>query len=197
MPNLALRCRCGRVRAHAVDVSPSSTNSVVCYCHDCRAFARWLGRDDLLDAGGGSHIVQMARGRVVFDEGLDAVKCMRLSRRGLFRWYASCCKTPIGNTVPVVPFIGVISGFFDPDAAARWSREVPALVRVQTRSACGPVPSASAPELPMFFRVTRLLLGWMIHRLGGDTLFDAKTKKPRVEPLVLTIAERDALRDGA
>jgi hypothetical protein len=197
MTDLLLRCRCGHVRAHAVDVSPSTTNCVVCYCHDCRAFARWLGRDDLLDAGGGTRVVQMARGRVAFDAGLDAVQCMRLSDKGMFRWYASCCRTPVGNTLPVAPFLGVISGFFDPDAADRWTREVPLLVRVHTGSACGPVPAGGAPALPMFLRVTRLLLGWTVRGLGGDTLFDRKTRKPRVEPRVLTRSERDALRDGA
>jgi len=194
MTDLPLRCRCGHVHAHALDVSPSTTNYVVCYCHDCRAYLRWLGRNDLLDAGGGTQIVQMARGRVVFDQGLDAVQCMRLSDKGLFRWYASCCRTPVGNSIPVVPFLGVSTGFFDPDAAERWTRELPPLVRVQSRSACGPVRSDTAPAFPMFLRITRLLLGWAIRGLGGNTLFDAKTRKPRVEPRVLTRAERDALR---
>jgi hypothetical protein len=197
MTDLPLRCRCGHVRAQAVDVSPSTTNCVVCYCHDCRAFVRWLGRDDLLDAGGGTQVVQMARGRVVFDAGLDAVQCVRLSDKGMFRWYASCCRTPVGNTLRVAPFIGVSSGFFDPDAADRWTRGIPRLVRVQTGNACGPVPAGGAPALPMFLHVARLLLGWTIRGLGGETLFERKTRRPRVEPRVLTLSERDALRDGA
>jgi hypothetical protein len=115
----------------------------------------------------------------------------------MFRWYASCCRTPLGNTIPVAPFIGVSRGFFDPDAAERWTREVPPLVRTQTGSACGPVPAGGAPALPMLLHIARLLLGWTARGLGGETLFDPKTRKPRVEPRVLTRSERDALRDGA
>jgi hypothetical protein len=39
--SLPLRCRCGRVRGIASDVSPSSGFRFVCYCKDCQAFARF------------------------------------------------------------------------------------------------------------------------------------------------------------
>jgi hypothetical protein len=28
----------------------------------------------------------------------DAMGCLRLSDKGVFRWYTDCCRTPIGNT---------------------------------------------------------------------------------------------------
>jgi len=40
--NLPLRCRCGRVRGVANEVAPSAGFRFVCYCKDCRAFARFL-----------------------------------------------------------------------------------------------------------------------------------------------------------
>jgi hypothetical protein len=192
---LSLRCRCGQVRARAVEVAPDTTNRVVCYCHDCRAFARWLGREDLLDEAGGSEIVQMARGRVTIKHGLDRLSCVRLSDKGMFRWYASCCNTPIGNTVPSVPFIGVIGAFFDPEDERSRAEAFPRAVHIWTRSASGPVPPGSAPMLPMIVRVTRLVLTWKLRSLGGDTFFDPRNKTPRVLPRVLDHTERDALRD--
>jgi hypothetical protein len=168
---------------------------VVCYCKDCRAFARWLERSQILDAAGGTDIVQMARGRVVFDAGLEHVACVRLSAKGLHRWYASCCRTPIGNTLPAIPFMGVIDAFFDPTDAERRKAAIPPLSRIQIGSATGPVPPHSAPLLPMIVRIIGLVISWRIRGLGGETLFDSRTRKPRVEPRVLTLTERAALRD--
>jgi hypothetical protein len=54
--SLPLRCRCGRVRGIAGDVSPSSGFRFVCYCGDCQAFAHFLDRADVLDAAGGTDI---------------------------------------------------------------------------------------------------------------------------------------------
>src|SRR5262249_49832287 len=56
--DLPLRCRCGRVRGVASDVSSSSGFRFVCYCEDCQAFARFLERPDVLDPAGGTDIFQ-------------------------------------------------------------------------------------------------------------------------------------------
>ena len=57
---IEVRCRCGEVRGIVTDASPRTVNRVVCYCDDCQAYAHQLGRADLLNAKGGSDIVQMA-----------------------------------------------------------------------------------------------------------------------------------------
>lgn len=187
-----LSCRCGKVRARAVAAEPHNVNYVICYCRDCRAFARWLDRLDLCDAAGGSPIVQMARGRVDFTSGLDEVACVRLSEKGLFRWYAACCKTPIGNTIPKVPFIGVVGAFFANDGGPGALYGTPWLV--QTDGATGTVP-AHRWVGPMFLRLARLIAGWALRGLKGDTLFDRATSRPRVPPKLLTPSERAAIAD--
>src|SRR5215467_13480397 len=96
--DISLRCRCGRVRGIASDVSPSSGFRFVCYCNDCQAFARFLERPDMLDPAGGTDIFQMPPGCVKLTVGTDAVRCLRLSDKGVLRWYTDCCRTPIGNT---------------------------------------------------------------------------------------------------
>lgn len=55
MVDIPLRCRCGRMRGAARAVSPSAGFRFVCCCKDCRAFARFLERPDILDAAGGPH----------------------------------------------------------------------------------------------------------------------------------------------
>jgi hypothetical protein len=114
MMDLPLRCRCGYVRGIATRVSPSTGLRVICYCKDCQAFARFLDRADVLDAAGGTDIFQMPPGRVRLTAGPDAMRCLRLSKTEIYRWYADCCRTPIGNTAgPRVPVVGVIHCFMD------------------------------------------------------------------------------------
>src|SRR5690349_9274547 len=98
--DVELRCRCGEVGGRVKDAAPGAVNRVVCYCDDCQAFAHHLGRADLLDAQGGTDIVQVAPpASLVFDRGSDRIVGLRLTPKGLYRWYAISCKTPVGNTV--------------------------------------------------------------------------------------------------
>jgi len=94
--NHPLRCRCGQVEGHVVRPGPATR--AVCYCKDCQAFARFLGHaDSVLDAQGGSGIVATQPREVVFARGTEKIACMSLSERGMLRWYASCCNTPIAT----------------------------------------------------------------------------------------------------
>ena len=195
--DLPLRCRCGTVRGVAHGVAPSTVNHCFCYCDDCQAFAHFLGRaDDVLDAHGGTEITQMSQASVAFTAGTDKVAAMRLSPKGMIRWYASCCRTPIGNTMATsaMPFIGMIKAFIDAPSTALG----PIRGRGFAKSAKGgraAVPKDGLPELVMIARVLGKVLRW---RLRGDHnrsgLLDKVTVKPLVEPRVLGAAEREELR---
>jgi hypothetical protein len=105
----ALQCRCGTVKGWVSD--PAGANRAVCYCRDCQAFARFLGQEsEILDAQGGSDIVQTLPKNVTFTQGADALACIRLTDKGMIRWYAGCCRTPIGNTPENyrVSFVGLL-----------------------------------------------------------------------------------------
>ena len=194
---LLLRCRCGAVRGVARDVVPSKVNHCFCYCDDCQAFAHYLGRaDDVLDAHGGTEITQMSPANVAIASGADRIAAVRLTDKGLVRWYAGCCNTPIGNTMAAsgVPFIGVVQAFI----AAPSSALGPIRGRGFAKSAKGgrsAVPKDGLPDLVMVARVLARLLRW---RVRGDhkrsAFFDASSGKPLVEPRVLSAAERDDLR---
>lgn len=193
---LPLRCRCGAVRGVARNVAPSSVNHCFCYCDDCQAFAHYLGRaDDVLDAHGGTEVSQMSPANLAFTAGADKIAAIRLTAKGLVRWYARCCNTPIGNTMAAsgVPFIGVVHAFVDAPSAALG----PIRGRGFAQSAKGgraAVPKDGLPDLVMVARVLGKLLRW---RLRGDhkrtPLFDA-AGRPLVEPRVLAGIERDDLR---
>lgn len=95
--NHPVRCNCGALRGHVA--LPTTTSRGVCYCRDCQAYARALGRTkDVLDDAGGTEIIAVAPSHVVFERGLDSLACVSLTAKGLLRWYAQCCATPVGNT---------------------------------------------------------------------------------------------------
>jgi hypothetical protein len=195
---LPLRCRCGHVRGVADEVTPQSGFRFVCYCRDCQAFTRFLERPDVLDVAGGTDLFQMPTGRVRLTAGTDAVRCLHLSAR-IFRWYADCCRTPIGNTAgPRFPVIGLIHSFIDHDADGRSRDEVlgAPLCRIFERSAVGPLPAdAPAPaSLGLFANRAAKLLGWWLGGLARpNPFFDDHTNAPISEPRVLTPSERIAL----
>jgi hypothetical protein len=110
MTNLPVRCQCGAIQGTLHNVSPSTTQHLTCHCDDCRTFIRHIGRaDDLLTAHGGITVVQTSPPCLTIEQGIEHVGCIRLSPKGLLRWYATCCNTPLANMLdkPGLPFIGV------------------------------------------------------------------------------------------
>jgi hypothetical protein len=191
--DVELSCRCGEVHGRVRDASPRTSNRLICYCDDCQAFLHHLGRKDCIDEHGGVDIVQVAPATLSFDRGESRIVGVRLTKKGLFRWYTPCCNTPLGNTVgPAIPFIGIGSGAFtDPDAAFGKPG-----ASVWGKFAIGKPPKGSTGfDLRLFARIARLIFGW---RLRGLTwphpFFDRQTKEPTHSVTVLATAERNALR---
>jgi hypothetical protein len=195
--DLPLRCRCGHVRGVACDVS--SGFRLVCYCKDCQAFARILASPDVLDAAGGTDILQMPPGRMTLTAGTDALRCLRFSEKVL-RWYADCCRTPIANSAasPRFPLIGLIHSFMDFEACGSSADEKfgPPLCCIHERSAVSPLP-AGAPPPASFGILTRRaskVLGWWMRGLGRpNPFFDVRTGAPLSAPRLVTPEERAAL----
>lgn len=196
--SVPLRCRCGALRGE-VEVGPGTGQRIVCYCDDCQALARFLERDDVLDAHGGSDIFQTRPAGVRITEGADQLACMRLSEKGMHRFYARCCRTPIANTLGArAPFVGLASTALDP--GARESALGPPIARVQGRFAIGGVPAGAHPTVgPGLIARTFAFLarGFLTGSHAPSPFFDARTKQPRVTPEVLTPTRRDALRSTA
>ena len=112
--SIDLACRCGDVHGRVVRASPEAADHMLCYCDDCQAYLHHLGRTDLFDGHGGTDIVQVAPSALSFDRGVDRIVGLRLTPKGLYRWYASCCKTPLGNSFgSALPFVGLVVQTFD------------------------------------------------------------------------------------
>jgi hypothetical protein len=185
--NHALRCNCGKLQGtlkHTTEI-----NRCVCYCTDCQAFARFLKREhDILDAVGGTSIVQTIPKHVNFLEGTENLACIRLTETGLLRWYAACCNTPIGNTPPnsKFPFIGLIHNCLSTEPASLDKTFGPVRMHVNTQSAIG----EPKPKSMGFFTGNLRVMGMVLRsRLDGsykqNPFFVAATGAPIVTPKVL------------
>jgi hypothetical protein len=192
-----LRCRCGEVEGVITDASPRTANRVVCYCDDCQSFAHHLDRADVLDAQGGSDVVQVAPSALRITKGAERITGMRLSPKGLFRWYASCCRTPIGNTLaPKVPFVGIVAHAFEGGAATADAAFGKPVAKILGRYAIGtPPPGSTSLDVRVLIGVVAKVLGW---KLRGKTwphpFFDRTTRAPAYPVTVISREERDALR---
>jgi hypothetical protein len=188
-----LSCRCGAFQGRVVLTGAASR--VICYCKDCQAFARFLEREgDVLDAQGGSEIVQMAPDCVEFTQGQAQLAVMKLSDKGMLRWYAACCRTPVGNTMTSrnLPFVGMLHSCLN--TAPLEPSFGPVRARFNAASALGdPRPVDQGVLLSVFQVAARLVVG----RLSGryrHTPFFTDGNLPVVEPLVITAQVREHLR---
>jgi hypothetical protein len=195
-PEAKLSCTCGKVRAIASGVGPNTVNRIVCYCSDCQAFLHQLRRSDLFDAHGGSDIVQLAPASLRIEQGQALIRVLRLSEKGLFRFYASCCNTPFGNCVPFPPFLGIARQTFSFDASGGADAAVGApRGLVYGQHAVGTPPPGSTKLNPLL--IARILLSMLRWRLRGQhkphPYFD-ENKQPRYPVITLSSAEREQLR---
>lgn len=199
--DLPIRCSCGTLRGVARGVSSDRVNRVVCYCDDCQSFAHFLGRaKEILDPHGGTDIFQISPARVEFGEGSEHLACMRLTPKGLLRWYADCCRTPVGNTLPTcqVPFVGMIHSCID-QTADEHSLDTslgPVRARVNARFAIGDRTELAAYDRAPLSLYLRFAAMFLMARLRGEhkksPFFDPQTGKPSATPHILSENE---LRD--
>jgi Family of unknown function (DUF6151) len=192
-----LSCGCREVRGVVTNVSPHTVNRVICYCDDCQAFLHQLDRADLLDAQGGSDIVQIAPRSLSFVQGKERIIGLRLAAKGIYRWYASCCRMPVGNTLgPAIPFVGIVAQAFATEAQEPDQLFGPPIGRIFGKYAVGRPPEGSTRLNPwLIARAVRMVVGW---RLSGQTwphpFFDRATRAPSFPLTTLSLQEREALR---
>ena len=188
--NVNLKCQCGAVTGVASDITPESGNRVVCCCDDCQRFAGYLNREsDVLDEFGGTDIYQTSQAQVNVTRGAEQLRCVRLSKKGLIRWYTDCCKTPIGNTMSAgVPFIGVVHSFMDLEND-RDNTLGPVRAYVQVKHATGEHTyphSADKFPLGITLRIASKMLVWKITGKSKPSAFFDDNGKPVSSPTVVS-----------
>lgn len=190
-----IRCSCGKLEGTLAQTH--RVNRGICYCADCQAFARYLRRaEQILDRSGGTDIIQTTPSNVTFTDGIEHLACMRLTPNGLLRWYASCCNTPIGNTLAnyKLSFVGLVHSCLESAPMSLDEAFGPIRMQVNTRSALG----EPKPEAFGFARGALRIAGMLLKaRLDGSykrtPFFIPGSGTPIVEPKVLSPQAREDL----
>lgn len=184
----SIQCRCGKVDMSIEMPIPDTSARITCYCKDCRAFSTHLGAEEDIGTRGASDLLHVAPRRLRFCNGAEHMDCLRLSPKGLFRWYAACCNSPMFVTLPKdVPFISVVVprmvDVVPPDPVATVFSE-------QALDGQGPLP-VNHGRLTVVVRFFRRIAGALLTgHFRSHPLFEAG--KPMAEPTVLSLEERKA-----
>jgi len=193
--NHPLQCRCGTLKGY-VDTS-KPVNRAVCYCKDCQAFAHYLGRSsETLDRNGGTDVIQTVPAKVTFTQGREALACMRLSEKGLVRWYANCCNTPIGNTSADyrVSFVGLIHNCLEAPPASINDSFGPVRMWSFAKNAKTKISASPFGIVPGILRLIAMVLRARLNGTYKRTpFFFVDTGLPIVTPKILAHGEREAV----
>lgn len=170
------QCRCGTLRGEVDE--PHRAMRAVCYCRDCRTYAHWLGQpQQVLDASGGTDIAATHSRYVRLTAGAPQLACMSLSPRGLLRWYANCCNTPVANTPRdwKLPYVGLVHTCLERVQPLEASFP-PVQMDINTKSALGPTPRRGGPVALARFgaMVLRLSAARVTGSYRRTLFFDAK-----------------------
>jgi hypothetical protein len=192
-----IQCQCGQIRGLLSPTAPS--NRCICYCDDCQAFARHLHAHRALDKQGGTEVIQVPPSNLQFTHGADKLACLRLTHRGLLRWYAACCNTPIGNTPAKqgMSFVGLIHTCLG-DATARKASFGPVTMVVGVKTAIG----EDKPEQKgLFSGVAKTMAMILKARTNGayrrNPFFEQDTGVAVAVPTVLSASELRAAKATA
>jgi hypothetical protein len=170
---IPLRCRCHQVQG---ELGTARTYvRATCYCKSCQAYAHWLGTPGLTDAAGGSDVVAMSPSQVRFTAGQEQIACMSLSDRGILRWYAACCRTPLGNTprTPDVHYVGIHTACLEGAGDAVDAAFGPAgRCVINTDSATAPVRATPLAFAFGGLRIAMGILGARLRKLRASPFFD-------------------------
>lgn len=189
-----LQCRCGALRGYVS--APQECTRLVCYCKDCQAFARFLGDPArILDPMGGTNVVVAHPRQVAFTHGLDKLASMSLSDSGMYRWYASCCNTAIGNTSRnmKMAFVGLTETCLKHPGASLDAAFGPVRMRSVVKSATGTVEPTGWRAIPVLFGFASSLLGARLSGSYRNNPFFTANGSPLVQSRVLNVEERARL----
>ncbi len=184
---LGFSCSCGALAGHVTADGVRSGTHVVCYCSDCRAGELYFQQAD--PAPGPVDLFQLSPDTVVIDQGTEHLAAIRLSPKGMFRWYAKCCNTPICTTLKSArtPFAGLsVNCFDDPE------RLGPVVSKGYVPAADGRRKHESAHRAAWAL-IKRMAVARLSGRWKQTPFFDKATGAPIVEPRVIDKSERTAL----
>ncbi len=187
MNEIEVECNCGSIQGRTMPVDADSGTRLICCCDDCQRYANYLNHENsVLDQYGGTEVFQMPVSFLQITKGTEKVACIRLSSKGLYRWYASCCCTPIGNTMgSKVPFIGLFLSFVK-NAELSDSILGKSKGYIHTKYALQDVPNdLKGNTFKLIIRSLAKIMAWKVKGLSRPSAFFNDQGKPVATPKIL------------
>jgi len=194
---MQIQCDCGQFKAELSHFPKDTPGRSVCYCIDCQTFMHHLGRVELLDPAGGSEIIPVYPVDLTIKAGAEKLACVRLSLKGLYRWSTSCCQTPLANTRPGIPWVGLSHRVFGKDTSVLQKTLGQIKCRIWGKYATSPPPQGTSQETTLrdFGIIFPFLLkGFIFKKAKTSPFFVGEERAPVVIPRILSLEERDNLR---
>jgi len=115
--DLPFACNCGTIKGTLRGVTPARGSHARCHCIDCRAAEVYLNQPD--PAPQAVQLFQTTPDRFDFDQGFDQLGVFSFGDKNLLRWYATCCGTPMFNTLrkPKLAFASIMTSALSDPAA--------------------------------------------------------------------------------
>lgn len=197
--SVQIQCECGQFRAELKDFPKRTPGRLACYCDDCQTYLHYLGRQDLLDAGGGTEVIPVYPADMKIVSGLNVLKCTRLGPNGMFRWSTTCCNTPIGNIRPKFPWVGLIHRVYNVQDRKFLEKILgPVKSAISAKYARGTPMEIASEKLTLkdFWTVFPFLFkGFLAKKFMPSPFFQSDRVTPIVAPKILTLEERNSIRE--
>lgn len=187
MNKVEIHCDCHEVKIELLNFPKSCAGRVTCYCDDCQKYLKKIGREELMDNYGGSEIIPIHPGCFNIVEGQENLICYSLSPRGLRRWTAKCCNTPIANTTSSLPWMGLSSAVFENSRLNREKELGEIKVRVMGKFMQGKAPFKVSQKVKLsdLFKLWPFFMkGLLFRKLKKNPLFQEDGSTP-ISPIVL------------
>ncbi len=198
MSEVKLSCHCGEVRGLLTFKDKKSLSHIICMCDDCQSFAHFLKREDeILDEFGGTEIYQVSSNEIQINRGREKIKCLKLSPKGICRFFASCCNTPIANMVSLkVSFAGVVTDFIqDEDNQLDRDIEYRCMSKYAKKEVIGNSSQGFSKLLTLKI-LKRVVLGYFNKRYLPNSFFDADSGNVLHEIVLVSKEKKEEIRES-
>ena len=181
-----IQCTCGQFRATLSAFPRHTPGRFVCYCDDCQHYLHHLGRSDLLDEHGGTEVIPVYPAEIAILSGQEHLQCTRLTEKGAFRFSTRCCNTPLVNTYPGLPWMGVFKCLYPSSVDQLLG---PVRARVMGKFALGTPPVGTARKINLrmiLIALPFLLKGKLLGKSRPSPFFQADGVTPIVTADIVT-----------
>ena len=195
---MQIQCECGAFHAELTAFPRNTPGRLACYCDDCQTYLHYLGRADLLDSAGGTEVIPVYPAEMKLTQGREFLQCTRLAPNGLLRWSTTCCNTPIANTRPGFPWLGILHKPYTVKDAQYLEKTLGAVKsRIKGRFARGTPPEGTSANIGFkdaFTVLPFLLKGRILGKAKPSPFLKEDGVTPIVPPYVLSLEERNLIR---